>query len=124
MSIARPAARAPVLPTQLVRFAVVGASNTAVTFITYTLLVLALPSPLCAALAWAAGAVNGYRWNHAWTFAAAATGGVRPAARYAVVQAAAAGLSAVLVVALHAELTAIGLTSVLAFVACRAWVFA
>jgi putative flippase GtrA len=124
--------RGPQSLGQLARFAVVGASNTAVTFIAYILLGLALPAVAAAALAWTAGAANGYRLNRGWTFASDARGfGV--GARYAAVQGVAAGVDAGGVWLLRAswssssrivaELVAIPAASLLAFVLCRRWVF-
>jgi putative flippase GtrA len=117
------------LPAQVVRFAVVGASNTAVTFITYMLVSRLVPAVAAAVLGWAAGAANGYRLNRGWTFASRARG-ARPVARYLAVQALAAGVSAGGVAILsgmpHAAAEAVSLpvASALAFVLCRAWVFA
>lgn len=118
------------LPRQVARFAVVGASNTAVTFVAYMVLALAVPPVAAAVLAWAAGAANGYRLNRGWTFASAARG-ARPLVRYLVVQGLAAGVSAGGVVLLGAsvphaaaELVSLPVASALAFVLCRAWVFA
>jgi putative flippase GtrA len=124
-----PSARAE-LPAQVVRFAIVGASNTAVTFLAYVLLSLAVPAVAAAVLGWVVGAANGYRLNRGWTFASSARG-ARPAARYLVVQGLAAGVSAGGVVLLGgdvphaaAELMSLPVASALAFVLCRAWVFA
>jgi putative flippase GtrA len=56
---------------QFWRFAVVGATNTVVAFVTYRLLLAAGAWYVAAApLAFAAGAVNGYFFNRRWTFAA------------------------------------------------------
>jgi len=56
---------------QFGRFVCVGASNTLISFVVYALLLAAsTPSPLAAAVAFAAGAVNGYVLNRRWTFAA------------------------------------------------------
>jgi putative flippase GtrA len=127
MSTAHPI---PALPRQVVRFAVVGASNTAVTFIAYMLISRVLAAVAAAVLAWAAGAANGYRLNRGWTFASRARG-ASPVARYLVVQGLAAGVSAGGVLLLGgdvphaaAELVSLPVASALAFVLCRAWVFA
>jgi len=119
--------------TQLVRFAVVGASNTVVTLLLYALLVAAgVPSVAAAGLSWAGGAANGYRLNRAWTFASAVRG-LRPAVRYAGVQALGAGLDALAVWALVArageprlagELVALPVATALTFYSSRRWVFA
>lgn len=121
------------MSTQLVRFAVVGASNTMVTLILYALLVAAgVPSVAAAVVSWSGGAANGYRLNRAWTFASAVRG-ARPAVRYAAVQGIGAGLDALAVWALvaheHApriagELAALPLATALTFFCCRRWVFA
>jgi putative flippase GtrA len=56
---------------QLCRFAVVGLSNTALSYVLYTALVAAhVPYPLAGAVGFTAGAVNGYTLNRRWTFAA------------------------------------------------------
>jgi putative flippase GtrA len=118
--------------TQLVRFAVVGASNTMITLIMYALLVTAgVPSVAAAVLSWSGGAANGYRLNRAWTFASTVRG-ARPAVRYAAVQALGAGLNALAIWALvtheHApriagELVALPVATALTFLCCRRWVF-
>jgi len=84
-------ATAAELVDQLARFACVGLSNTFLSYVVYATLV-ALGSPYLAAgaLAFAAGAVNGYRLNRRWTFRASDSLG--PRVRYVAVQA--AGLAA------------------------------
>jgi putative flippase GtrA len=63
---------------QFGRFVVVGASNTAISFVAYALLVsLSTPYVLAAAVAFALGAVNGYVLNRRWTFAARDSGRAR-----------------------------------------------
>ena len=75
---------------QFARFLVVGLSNTGVSFVVYAVLVgLGVPAPPAGALAFAAGAANGYVWNRRWTFRVAGA-----LWRYVVVQAAGAGLAA------------------------------
>jgi putative flippase GtrA len=67
------------------RFVVVGASNTAISFVTYAaLLWVGTVYWLAGAIAFAAGAVNGYVFNRTWTFAAADS--LRSRSRYVVVQ--------------------------------------
>jgi putative flippase GtrA len=79
---------------RLVRFGLVGVSNTLLTVALFALLTgLRVPAAPASALAFAAGAVNGYRLNRAWTFRVA-RGGAVVLARYAAVQALGAGLSA------------------------------
>jgi putative flippase GtrA len=70
---------------QFARFALVGVSNTTISFVAYVALVRAgVPYGLAAALAFAAGAGNGYVLNRRWTFAARDS--TRARARYAAVQ--------------------------------------
>lgn len=79
---------------RLLRFGLVGVMNTLLTLATFALLVhLAVPAPAASALAFAAGAANGYRLNRAWTFRTDA-GGAGTLARYVAIQALGAGLSA------------------------------
>jgi putative flippase GtrA len=118
---------------QLVRFGLVGATNTALTLASYAALVaLHAPVALAGAAGWGVGALNGYRLNRAWTFRGAARGAT-PAARYAAVQLMGSGLNALLVSfavgheqlpRLAAELVVLPPVTVLTFVLCRGWVFA
>ena len=116
---------------QLLRFGIVGAGNTALSFTTYTLL-LALRTPyvLAAAIAFFAGAVNGYVLNRRWTFAARDAWRARIA--YVAVQAAGLVANAVLLwLAVHEAglgrvagyLVVIPPITVAMFLANRAWVF-
>jgi putative flippase GtrA len=128
-----PRRRVPPLVVQLVRFGLVGATNTALTLLTYLALVaLYAPVPLAGAAGWGVGAVNGYLLNRAWTFRGAARGAI-PAARYAAVQLMGSGLNALLVSIavghehlprLAGELVVLPPVTILAFVLCRGWVFA
>jgi putative flippase GtrA len=128
---APPRLLARALVAQLVRFGLVGATNTALTLGAYTLLVVAgLPGPLAGAIGWTLGAVNGYRLNRGWTFRSA-THGAGPAARYVAVQALGAGLDALGVMVLHGhlprlegEIATLPVVTLLTFALCRAWVFA
>jgi putative flippase GtrA len=117
---------------QLARFLVVGAGNTAISFVVYRLLLaLGMPYVPAASLAFAAGAVNGYVFNRRWTFAARDTTRARLA--YVAVQVAGALASALLV---YLFVHGAGTTRVLAyaltippvtlgtFVANRLWTFA
>jgi putative flippase GtrA len=118
---------------QLVRFGLVGATNTALTLGTYAALVaLHAPVALAGAVSWGVGAVNGFVLNRAWTFRGAARGAV-PAARYAVVALVGAGLDAALVAFavsedhlphLAGELAVLPPVTLLSFLLCRGWVFA
>lgn len=77
--------RAPVV-AQLLKFGLVGVSNTAITFLIYTLLVkLGVWYLLASALGFGVGAVNGYLLNRSWTFRGGATGAAT-AVRWIVVQ--------------------------------------
>ena len=97
---------------QLVRFSLVGVSNTAISFVAFAALRWAdTPAPAAAAFGFIAGALNGYWWNGRWTFAGG--GRRRSLIRYGVVQGAGAGLSALIV----AAGTSAGLAPFVAFVA-------
>jgi putative flippase GtrA len=125
--------RVPPLVLQLVRFGLVGSTNTALTLATYAVLVaLHAPVALAGAAGWAVGAVNGFVLNRAWTFRGTARGAV-PAARYAVVALAGSGLNAALVSIavseqhlprIAGELAVLPAVTLLSFVLCRSWVFA
>jgi putative flippase GtrA len=116
------------VPAQLTRFCVVGASNTAVALLVFWLLDRAgLPYLLAAALSFGAGAVNGYLLNRAWTFRVP---GSFP--RYLAIQAMGVGLDVGLVAAgvaaLHlahllAQLVAIPLVTATNFTLSRRFAF-
>jgi putative flippase GtrA len=120
------------LTGQLARFLVVGASNTAVTLIVYAALVRAgVPAVAASVVAFAAGAVNGFRLNRAWTFRSARRG-IGPPARYVVVAGLGVGLNALgVALAVHvaelpklaAEIAALPPVTATTFVLSRAWVF-
>jgi putative flippase GtrA len=79
--------------TRFMRFVVVGASNTVLTLVAYTLLSRAGVVPaLASALAFSIGAVNGYLLNRSWTFHS--RGGAGTLGRYIAVQAVGALASA------------------------------
>jgi putative flippase GtrA len=128
-----PRPRVPPTVLQLVRFGLVGATNTALTLGTYAALVaLHAPVALAGALSWGVGAVNGFVLNRAWTFRGTARGAL-PAARYAVVAMAGSGLNAALVSIavseehlprIAGELAVLPPVTALSFVLCRSWVFA
>jgi putative flippase GtrA len=123
----------PPLIAQLVRFGVVGATNTALTLAAYACFVaLHAPVPLAGAAGWGVGAVNGFVLNRAWTFRGAPHGAV-PAARYAAVALAGSGLNAALAAIavgqehlprLAGELVVLPPVTLITFVLCRTWVFA
>ena len=118
---------------QLARFAVVGVTNTALTWCVFALSTAAgLWYPAAAGIAFAAGAVNGYTLNRVWTFRAGAFH-PRTLGRYVVVQLVGMGMNIALVVALvegagmHrllAQLFAIPVVSLLTFGLSRNWAFA
>lgn len=117
---------------QFTRFLVVGAANTAISFVAYSLLLAAsTPYVLAAAIAFAIGAVNGYVLNRRWTFSARDTNRARIA--YACVQAAGAITTGMLVWLLAHEASAGSVGAYLlatppvtlaTFLANRAWTFA
>ncbi|MEA2220958.1 MAG: hypothetical protein QOJ35_3584 [Solirubrobacteraceae bacterium] len=91
---AAPSRLAPEL-TRVVRFCSVGASNTAITLAVFALLVsVGCPGWVASAIAFAAGAVNGYHWNARWTFADRAVRGAATRLRYLAVQGNGSALSA------------------------------
>ena len=116
---------------QLARFVVVGATNTLISFVAYSLLVASRPSPPAAAIAFALGAVNGYVLNRRWTFAAPDTS--RSRLVYVCVQAAGALTTALIVwLAVHeasaghlaAYVVAVPPVTLATFLANRIWTFA
>ena len=125
--------RVPPTILQLVRFGLVGSTNTVLTLATYAVLSgLHAPVALAGAGSWAVGAVNGFVLNRAWTFKGAARGAI-PAARYVVVQLMGSALNAALVAIavgeehlprVTGELAVLPPVTILTFVLCRGWVFA
>jgi len=120
------------LTGQALRFLAVGVSNTAITLAAYALLVaVGVPPVAASAVAFAAGAVNGYRLNRVWTFRSARRG--RGAAlRYLVVVALGLALNAAAVgLAVHGlglpklagEVAALPPVTAVTFLLSRAWVF-
>jgi putative flippase GtrA len=78
----------------VVRFGLVGISNTLVTLVSYAILVhLGFVPAVASAAGWALGAANGYRLNRSWTFRSERRG-AGTAARYGAVQGVGALLSA------------------------------
>lgn len=56
---------------RLFKFALVGLSNTMITFVVYgALLLVGADYMVAAVVGWSAGALNGYTWNRIWTFRA------------------------------------------------------
>ena len=79
---------------RMVKFGLVGLSNTVITFTTFVVLVhLGVAAAVASAAGFALGAANGYRLNRAWTFRGA-RGGAGTVARYVAVQGLGALLSA------------------------------
>lgn len=119
------------LRRQLVRFAVVGVSNTLISLIAFRLLLLAGVWYLAAApLAYAAGLLNGYVWNRSWTFGSRDS--TRARTMYVGVQLAGAALTSLLVL-FFVDAAGLGHTAAFAaaavpvvlitFAANRAWTF-
>jgi len=116
---------------QFGRFAVVGVSNTVLSYVAYAALVtISVPYAVAGAIGFAVGAVNGYRLNRRWTFESADSTESR--LRYLAVQLAGLGATTLLLwlfVAgghLHRLLSyalTIPLVTVGTFVANRAWAF-
>jgi putative flippase GtrA len=115
---------------QLGRFAVVGVSNTLLSIAADAVLRSAgIPATAAAALAFAAGAANGYWWNGRWTFGDGDRG--RSPVRYGLIQVAGAGLTALLAAAGSASglpaagafVVALAVVTPSAFFANRAWAF-
>jgi putative flippase GtrA len=118
---------------QFVRFCLVGASNTGLSFITYVVAVRAgAPYLVASCGAFALGALNGYSLNRVWTFRAGSFT-FPTLVRYGLVQGLGlsinAGLLAVLVEGLQldsiaAQALVLPAVSVLTFSLSRRWVFA
>jgi putative flippase GtrA len=117
---------------QLLRYLLVGATNTAITFATYALLVRAGVPPVAASVvAFGAGAVNGYALNRSWTFRSARRG-AGAGGRYVIVLLAGLGLNALGVALgvnvgglphLAGEIVALPPATATTFVLARRWVF-
>jgi putative flippase GtrA len=83
--------------TRFLRFCLVGVSNTLLALVAFALLGAAgVPASAASALAFGAGALNGYLLNRSWTFRGAHRGR-GTILRYVAVQALGAGFSAVAV---------------------------
>ena len=116
---------------QAAKFGVVGVGNTLLSLVVYTALArVGLPGPAAAALAFVAGAANGYVWNRRWTFAADDSHAAR--VRYLIVQACGLGLTSALVWSGEraglgstvAYLATVVCVTAATFLANRAWTFA
>jgi putative flippase GtrA len=116
---------------QLGKFVAVGISNTAVSLLTYAaLLRVDVVYPVAGAIAFLAGAANGYVLNRRWTFAAADTWRARR--RYVLVQLAGLGATTALLwmfvsPAGFGKITAYAMTipvvTLATFTANRGWTF-
>ena len=84
------------LSGQFARFLAVGIANTALSYVVYVALVhVDVPPPAAGAIAFTAGAVQGYVLNGRWTFAGLDTG--RQRLRYLLVQLGGAGATSAIV---------------------------
>jgi putative flippase GtrA len=109
------------LPLQLVRFGIVGVTNTALTAATYAVLrVGGTPSLIAAPIGFAVGAVNGYVWNGRWTFHARPRGAAR---RYVLVQLGALCATDALLAGGLPYLGVLACVTAGSFVVCRRWAF-
>lgn len=116
---------------EFARFVLIGVGNTLVSFVVYdALLAFAVPYPAASAVAFAAGAVNGYLLNRGWTFRA--DDSARARIRYVVVQtgglALTTGLLSLLVRAgqlgeVAGYAATLPLVTTATFLANRTWVF-
>lgn len=114
--------------SRIVRYTIVGLSNTVLTFVAYTMLVGAgVAAPAASAAGFAVGAFNGYHLNRRWTFGAARG----RALRYVAVQGVGAAASAAGVALargdgvgrLVAELIVIPVVTLMTYLLVRAAVF-
>ncbi len=123
----------PVVVVQFVKFGIVGVSNTALTFIVYTLLlkVFGVWYIAASAIGFVVGAVNGFLLNRRWTFAGHVGDALTPV-RWAVVQGGGLGINlGLLYVLVHdagldkllAQAAATVVVTVSTFVVNRAWTF-
>lgn len=124
--------RAPVL-VQFVKFGVVGVSNTALTFVVYTLLlkVFGVWYLAASAIGFSAGATNGFLLNRRWTFREHVGDTLTPV-RWAIVQGCGLGVNeGLLYLFVHhahldklvAQACATLVVTVTTFFANRAWTF-
>jgi putative flippase GtrA len=117
---------------QLVRYLVVGATNTGITLASYALLIRAgAPAVAASVVAFGAGAANGYWFNRSWTFRSARRGAAA-GGRYVIVLLAGLGLNALGVALgvnvaglprLAGEIVALPPATATTFVLARSWVF-
>lgn len=118
---------------QLVRFAIVGVLNTAISLAVYKLAVdIGVAYPVASVVAFIVGALNSYTLNRVWTFRAGAFTGAG-LARYLVVQLVGLGVNELVLVALvegasvqhlAAQAVALVVASSIMFALNRYWAFA
>lgn len=107
------------MPAQLLRFAAVGAVNTALAAGTYALLRHGgVPALAAAPLGFAVGAANGFFWNGRWTFRR--RGAVH---RYAVVQVLALVATDLLLAGNVPYVAVLACVTICSFAAARLWAF-
>lgn len=121
------------LVAQIVRFSIVGVSNTVLSWVLFALAIdVGIWYPAASAGAFAAGAINGYTLNRLWTFRAGKfhAGGF---ARYVVVQLIGLGINEAVLISLvegaHlgrllAQIVALVCVSAVTFLLNRQWAFA
>ena len=119
------------LARQFGKFLVVGASNTALSFVVYAgLTAVGIPYVAAGAAGFAAGAVNGYVLNRRWTFGRGDSTGAR--VRYLAVQLAGLGTTSALLALLVEErrlghvdayVVTVPIVTVAMFLANRSWTF-
>jgi putative flippase GtrA len=118
---------------QFFKFGLVGVSNTAIAFVTYTLLlkVFGVWYLAASAIGFALGAVNGFRLNRRWTFREHVGDSLTPV-RWAIVQSGGLAINeGLLYVLVHdvgvdklvAQALAIVVVTVTTFLVNRAWTF-
>jgi putative flippase GtrA len=104
---------------ELAAYGVVGASNTALSAVLYAAFrSVGAERPLAGALAFAAGAVNGWWWNGRWTFRARGS-----VARYAVVAGLGLAATALLLAAGLAYVATLVLVTIATYLLNRRWTF-
>ena len=107
----------------LVRFGIVGVSNTLVTLISFALLAhVGVLRSVASAMAFGLGATNGYFLNRSWTFHSA-NRGAATVARYVAVQGLGALLSAVAIGLLRSEVLVLPLVTAFTYTLARRLVF-
>jgi putative flippase GtrA len=117
---------------QLVRYLIVGATNTAITLVSYALLIRAgVPAVAASVVGFGAGALNGYLLNRSWTFRSGRRG-AGAGGRYVVVLLVGLALNALGVALvgdaglprLAGEVLALPPATAATFMLARSWVFA